>query len=140
MSMISPDGKYEIHYNTRDDDSYFYSDTRFSWIVTAVATGDSIIEFSGDWNQDSHGVDKSGTECVVFSTSGDEVIASYFDGTTKRCELPSKVKIVDHGHAIEITWHDGRVEKQERRPAFFTTKYGEPFYAAKLVKAPRDKE
>jgi hypothetical protein len=136
--MKSANGKFEIVYQTRDDDSYFYSYTDYSWYVIAVATGDELMDFYGHWNQGRGDDDKGGAENVTFTSNSDAVVVNNFDGTTERHELPVDVRIVDGGNAIDLTWPGGRVERRERAPCIATTKYGQPYAVRDLVKDPSD--
>jgi hypothetical protein len=131
--MISSNGKFEILENSTDDDSYMYSDTSYHYIVASIKTGDSIKEYSGRWDEDSHGATKSGVESLTFSPTSDKVIIHNFDGTVEEFILPLDINIIDEGRVIALIWPDGRVEKRKRVQAGFTTKYGEPFLARKLV-------
>lgn len=45
MEERSPDGRFELVYHRKDDDSYFYSDTDESWYRASVETGDQLDSF-----------------------------------------------------------------------------------------------
>ena len=67
-----------------------------------------------------------------------EVIISNYDKETERLELPENVELVDEGHAILLTFRDGRQDKRNRRAVCYTTKFGEPIFR-KLIGDPAQK-
>ena len=100
--MQSEDGKFEIICHTKDDDSYFYSDTDYSWVIVSTETGDELTAFYGHSCQRRDGNSEAGVENAVFSE----------DGKKKTWKLPKRGDLVDEGHAILITWQSGRTEKR----------------------------
>jgi hypothetical protein len=127
----SHDGRFEIFENRRDDDSYMYSYSSYSFHVVSCETGDEIASYSGSWDQDGSGSRQSGVESVTFEH--DEIVARHYDGTIERERLPTSIDIVEGGKAIELTHADGTVERRERRAARAVTKFGQPFDLKQLV-------
>jgi hypothetical protein len=125
----SPDGRFEILYNTRDDDSYMYSYSSFSFHVCSTEFGDEILSFSGRSDSDSSGTRESGTQSVRFD--GDWVIARDADGKLEKVQLPSKIE--RFWGRLLLTWPDGRTERRERKEGLVHSKYGQPFSLKKLT-------
>ncbi len=130
--------KFEIVEYAKDDDSYMYSDTDYYWHVASVQTGDELASYSGYHNESSAGVQKGGARSVGFNEDMTEVIISNYDKEAERLELPENVELVDEGHAILLTYRDGRQDKRNRRAVCYTTKFGEPIFR-KLIGDPAHK-
>ena len=133
----SADGRFEIIVHREDDDSYFYSDTDYSWYVRSVETGDELASFSGSSSSGRSGSDERGTRTVRFSESSDVVEATNVDGTINRIELPAGIDIVDGGRGVVLTYRDGRTDSRKRNRVVVTGKSGRPVFYP-LVDDPDD--
>jgi hypothetical protein len=134
MSNTHP--KFEILCNTKDDDSYMYSDTDYSWFVVSKQTGDALVERSGHWYQRRSGDSTGGVSSMSFSEQGEAVVARGFDESIERIELPADVRVVADGASIELTWPDGRTETRKRNEALVGGKFGGVFSLKELVSPP----
>jgi hypothetical protein len=135
--MADEHEKFEIIYHTRDDDSYMYSDTDYSWFVKSMQTGDEIASYSGHWYQNSSGDSQGGVESVEFDDDGGTIVATQFDGKVERLELPENVELVDGGRQVLLSYKDGRTETRPRRAVILTTKFGQPI-VHELIGKPKD--
>jgi hypothetical protein len=127
MKNISPDKRFEIHLFTRDDDSYFYSNTDYYWYITSVETGDELFSFSGSDSQDSNGSKKNGVEHVDFMQNGLGVIVLNSEGSQESFRLPSQIDIVEGGKKLRLTFPDGTKNEVPRKKLMHFSKYGQPF-------------
>lgn len=114
--------RFEIIAHRRDDDSYFYSDTDYSWFVRSLETGDELASFFGSDNAGRLGSSTNGVASV--SIDDTEVVAIHHDGTVERVALPVRIEIIEGGAAIQLTYADGRSEKRPRRAVSYTMKFG----------------
>jgi len=131
MGELSPDGRFEIHTHRRDDDSYFYSDTDYSWWIAIVETGDEIAQFSGSSCDRRDGLHEDGVERVCFD--GGFVVATGYDGKVERVELPASWQVSDDGKRITLAYPDGRADTRERFPVIATGKFGDSFFLTRLA-------
>jgi hypothetical protein len=127
--------KYEVLVNARDDDSYMYSNTSYTYYVVSTDTGDELDQFSGSDDETAKGRSRKGVASVVID--GGQMVAKHYSGKLERRPLPTKIKIVDRGKQIELTWADGRVERRERNEALGFTARGQVFSMKPLVKPPK---
>ena len=123
--MNLPDVKehFEIIYRTKDDDSYFYSNTDYTWYVRSLQTGDEVFCFSGYSNADANSSSEGGISSVHLD--GYKVIARHFDGKLEEHKLPIDIQIVEKGNAIELLYDDGRKEKRKRKQVVYFLKFGQ---------------
>lgn len=126
----SADGRFEIHVECTDDDSYMHSDTDYSFHVAIVETGDEIAQFGGREFRDAGGSRTWGVQSVAFE--GNAIVARHYDGKVERLELPVRVAIVDEGQ-LELTYASGRTERRARKPVTGHMKYGQPYAITKLM-------
>jgi len=127
VKNLSPDKRFELHYFTRDDDSYFYSNTDYYWHVTSVETGDELFSFSGTSNQDSSGSKESGVRHVYFSNDDLCIVAKNYNGSHDSYRLPAGIDIIENGKGLRLTFSDGTEQKVLRKKLIHFSKYGEPF-------------
>ena len=123
MSLPNVKERFEIIYRTKDDDSYFYSNTDYTWYVRSLQTGDELFCFSGYSNADAHSSREEGVSSVHFD--GYKVVAKHFDGKLEVHELPTDIQIVEKGNAIELLYADGRKEKRKRKQVIYFLKFGQ---------------
>jgi len=131
MSKKSPDGRFAVIENSRDDDSYMSSYTSYSFHVVSCETGDELAAYSGSDDQDSKGRVQTGVDTVTFE--GDEIVARHYDGTIERAPLPAQISIVEGGKAIDLVHADGTTERRKRKAALAFAKGGIAYELAKLV-------
>jgi len=127
VNNLSPDKRFELHYFTRDDDSYFYSNTDYYWHVTSVETGDELFNFSGTSNQDSSGSKESGVRDVYFLNDSLGVVAENYDGSQDSHRLPTGIEIVKNGKGLRLTFSDGTQQNVPRKKLIHFSRYGQPF-------------
>jgi hypothetical protein len=120
-----------------DDDSYFYSNTRYSWYVVSKETGDEIMAFYGDDDADASGRTVSGVSSVLFHETKNALVV-VDEGTTKEIVLPKKLWLSDDGKVFHLEYESGQIHHRNRRQAIHTSKYGEPFPIVPLKNPPRD--
>ena len=125
---------YEILTHSRDDDSYMYSYSSFTFHVCSKEFGDEICDFSGSEDGDSAGWRKSGTQHVRIE--GHFAIAVDAEDKAERVELPVKLALSEYGKKLKLTYADGRVEFRVRKEALAFGKYGDVFPLKGLVGKP----
>jgi hypothetical protein len=125
---------YEILTHSRDDDSYMYSYSSFSFHVCSTEFGDELCDFSGSHDGDSSGWRKSGTQDVKIE--GNFVVATDAEGSERRVELPVQLALAEDGKKLQLTWADGRVELRDRNECLVFGKFGGVFSMKNLVGKP----
>ncbi len=95
-----------------------------------------MFEYYGHSYGGRSGEDKEGVKNISFSETSEELIVNYFDGKIENIELPKEILIQDNRNSIRIIWADGMNEKRKRKPAIFTTKFGQPYSPRKLINPP----
>lgn len=127
MAYVSSNGKFEIIEYRKDDDSYFYSDTDYSYYVVSVEMGDELFAFYGHSYSGRSGTDEGGVKKVSFSDDNKLIEVDHYDGKKETFELPAELSFADKGKAIVLKYGDGRSEKRKRRAVTHFSKYGQPF-------------
>lgn len=128
------DGRFEVHVDERDDDSYMYSNTHYTYVVASSETGDELLRFSGSWDESASGSSKRGVETV--DIEGNEAVATHYDGTIERVALPTAITIVDESRQIELAYADGTTRRQPRNAVLFFAR-GRPYAVTELVNPPK---
>src|SRR4051812_13587215 len=90
--------RFHVEDWSKDDDSYMYSDTDYTYVIVCTDTGDELDRFWGSSYSNSSGTTEDGARAVRIE--GGEAAISNYDGTEKRVALPVDVRIVDGGAAI----------------------------------------
>ena len=124
MPETSGDNRFEILFFSKDDDSYFYSNSREEWHVRSIETGDELHYFTGSIDSDSSGTRTRGIERVFFKDK--YVVTVDYSGEEKKYALPEKIEIVNGGKSLDLLYKNGKKERMERRHVVHTSKYGEP--------------
>ncbi len=126
MSSYSKNGKFEIIDYQHDDDSYFYSDTKYYWHIVSTETGDELYKFSGyDYASRDSGSD-GGVEDVTFDNENNQVITELFNGKIEKHPLPEEITICNNGKAVQLKFNTGKTEKRKRKQVYIFTKFGQP--------------
>ncbi len=86
-SATSPDGVWRIRYERHDRDSLFDSDTRESWEIIHIPTGQCVKTFHGSDNMSASSWSQRGIESVRFADDGKAVVATPYEGEPKRVPL-----------------------------------------------------
>ena len=119
--------KFGIFFNTRDDNSYFYSYSSYAWAIVSLNTGDELYLFDGSCDTDKSGKIEQGTKAVAINEDETILLITNADNTITEIQLPISVDLSNDGYSIILTWINGKIEKRERKKLLFTTKYGEPY-------------
>ncbi len=127
MSKFSENGKFEIIEHQTDDDSYFYSDTDYSYYVASVETGDELFDFYGHSYSGRGGVDKGGVKKISFENDKNSIKVEHYDGEIEHFELPIEVTFADKGKAILLKYQNGNTEKRKRKAITHFSKYGQSY-------------
>jgi hypothetical protein len=121
---------YQILEHSRDDDSYMYSYSSFTFHVCSKDFGDEMCSFSGSHDGDSSGWRKSGVQEVRID--GNFAVGTHENGREERVELPVKLELQEG--MLVCTYADGRVQARERNEALAFSKYGQPYSLKELKK------
>ena len=124
MELPKVTTQFEIIYRTRDDDSYFYSNTDYEWYIRSLETGDQVYSFFGSNQSDANGSYDSGVQSVSFE--GYEVVTKDAKGKVEKHPLPVKMEIIENGEKVKLTFADGTTEERDRKAVFYTLKFGQP--------------
>ncbi len=127
MERISKNKIFQIHIHTKDDDSYFYSNTSYQYSVISIQTGDELFSFSGSSNSNHSGTSESGISDIFFDNDANFLIIKHYDSKKEKIELPTDIKIENDNNHIILEYLDGHTEKRKRNIGIFTTKYGQPY-------------
>lgn len=127
--------RFIVKERRRDDDSYMYSDTSYTYLVISVETGDELMRFEGSVDRNSSGTSSSGARWVEILDDA-EVRVTDYDGQIELHPLPRTLRISEDGNKIVLVYGDGRSEERERNQPMFAGKYGDWFTAGELVHPP----
>ncbi len=126
MTLFSKNGKFEIIDYQHDDDSYFYSDTKYYWHVASTKTGDELYRFSGHDYAGRGSASEGGVENVYFDDENNQVVTEHYNGKVEKHPLPEDITICDDGKAVLVKYKNAKPEKRERQEVFIFTKFGQP--------------
>jgi hypothetical protein len=131
--------KFSIEETRKDDDSYFYSYTRYSWHVISTDTGDELFDFYGTDDEDQGGRTETGVRNVRFHDTKHAIVVEYAENgkPDEEIELPIKVWLTDDNKTLNLEYQDGHVIKGPRHEAVAFTKYGQPYSVSKLINPPK---
>ena len=127
--------RFIVEERQRDDDSYMYSYTSYTYLVISVETGDELMRFGGSVDSDSSGTRSSGASQVEIIDEA-EVSVTNHDASVEVHELPTELRTSDDGHRLFLRYADGRTEERPRNQPMFCSKFGEWFAAGELVNPP----
>ncbi|MFL5728997.1 MAG: hypothetical protein ACJ75J_05855 [Cytophagaceae bacterium] len=117
--------RFEILEFSKDDESYFYSHSDYSFHILCKETGDELWRFSGSTSSDRDSNREDGVRYVEIDETETEALVLYYDGKEEKIELPGQVTISEERKTIILAFRNGKSEIRQRKPLIHFTKSGD---------------